>query len=102
MYIVHVTVDVKPDRVEDFIKATLRNASESIKEPGISRFDVLRDQENPNQFILNEVYRTPEDPARHKLTDHYNQWKDAVSDMMASPRQKRVFDNIFPSDQEWD
>ena len=59
MYIVHVFIDVKPDRVDDFISASLENARKSVNEPGISRFDILQDQENSSQFILNEVYRTP-------------------------------------------
>ena len=102
MYIVHVFVEVKPDRIEDFIEATRQNARESINEPGISRFDILQDQDSPAQFVMVEVYRTPEDPARHKETAHYNQWKDTVADMMAIPRIKRVFDNIYPDDEAWD
>ena len=102
MYIVHVFVEVKPDHVQDFIEATLANASESLKEPGISRFDVLQDQENPNCFVLNEVYRTIEDPARHKETAHYKRWKGAVAEMMGGPRSKKFYSNLFPLDEDWD
>ena len=102
MYIVHVFVEVKPDYIQDFIEATLENASESVKEPGISRFDVLQDQENPNRFVLNEVYRTIEDPARHKATAHYKHWKDMVTEMMAGPRSKQIYGNLFPLDKDWD
>ena len=102
MLIVHVYVEVKPNRVQDFIEATLVNARESIKEPGISRFDVLQNRENPNQFVLNEVYRTSEDPARHKQTPHYSQWKETVAEMMAVPRTKQVYDNLFPLDERWE
>ncbi len=102
MFIIHVFIEVKPECVQDFIKATLENARESVKEPGISRFDVLRDQENLNRFVLNEVYRTREDPARHKETSHYKRWQEAVAEMMAGPRSKRVFDNLFPLDDDWD
>jgi quinol monooxygenase YgiN len=101
MFIVHVFVEVKPDRVQDFIDVTLQNARESIKEPGISRFDVLQDQKTPNRFVLNEVYRTREDPASHKQTDHYNHWKETVADMMAVPRTKQIYDNVFPQDEDW-
>ena len=102
MYIVHVFVEVKPDCVNEFINATRQNASESIKEPGIVRFDVLQDQENPNRFVLNEVYRTPQDPASHKQTPHYSQWKEKVAEMMASPRTKAVYSNVLPADEEWE
>ena len=102
MYIIHVFVEVKPDHVQGFITSTLENARESVKEPGISRFDVLQDQENPNRFVLNEVYRTIEDPASHKETAHYKRWKAAVAEMMAGPRSKQVYDNLFPLDEDWD
>lgn len=102
MLIVQVLVDVKPDQIQDFIDATLQNASASVKEPGIARFDVLQDHDNPSHFLLNEVYRTAEDPARHKETSHYQRWKEAVAEMMAGPRSKRVFENIYPTDEAWD
>lgn len=101
MFIVHVFIEVKPDRVQDFINVTLQNARESINEPGISRFDVLQDQKISNRFVLNEVYRTSEDPARHKKTEHYNHWKQSVADMMAAPRTKQIYDNVFPQDEDW-
>lgn len=102
MLIVHVDVHVKPDRVEDFIDATLANARESVNEPGIARFDVVQDNEDPARFVLVEVYRTPEDPARHKETAHYQTWRDTVADMMAEPRQSRKFSNCFPGEDGWD
>ncbi|HSQ85466.1 MAG TPA: antibiotic biosynthesis monooxygenase, partial [Desulfobacterales bacterium] len=75
MFIVHVFVHVKPDRIEEFKKATLENACNSVLEPGIARFDVVQHLEDPTRFILVEVYRTPEDPARHKETAHYQTWR---------------------------
>ncbi len=101
MYIVQVSVEVKSDRVQDFIDATLLNARESVKETGISKFDVLQDRENPHRFLLNEVYRTSEDPARHKQTPHYQQWKDVVAEMMAAPRTKKIYENVYPIDEGW-
>src|SRR5262245_49804192 len=71
MLIVHVHVHVKPESVPAFTEATLANARESVKEPGIARFDVLRKQEDPTHFVLVEAYRTPEAPAAHKETWHY-------------------------------
>jgi len=71
MQIVHVHVHVKPDSTDAFKRATLANAQESVQEPGIARFDVIQNQENPSHFVLVEVYRTADDPARHKDTAHY-------------------------------
>ncbi len=87
MHIVLVHVHVKPESVEAFKTATLENAQNSLKEAGVARFDVLQKADDPTRFVLTEVYRTPEDPARHKETAHYQKWRDTVADMMAEPRQ---------------
>ena len=102
MYIVHVLVHVKEDKIEAFKKATIENAQNSVKEPGIARFDVVQQQENPSRFVLVEVYRTADDPGKHKETAHYKKWRDTVADMMAEPRQGIKLNNVFPNDEGWD
>lgn len=101
MLVVHVHVHVKPDRVEDFIAATLDNARNSVQEPGVARFDVVQQQDDPTRFVLVEAYRTPDAPAAHKATQHYATWRDAVAPMMAEPRQSTKFSNLFPEDAQW-
>ena len=101
MFIVHVQVHVKPECVDAFREATLENARNSVREPGIARFDVVQDNDNPAHFVLIEVYRTRDDPARHKETAHYAAWRDAVADMMAEPRTSAKFTNAFPDDEGW-
>lgn len=101
MVIVQVHVRVKPESVEAFRRATVENASHSIKEPGIARFDVLQDSADPSQFVLVEVYRTPDAPAEHRETRHYLIWRDTVADMMAEPRTRVMYSNIFPGDEGW-
>lgn len=99
MLIVMVHVTVKPDRAEDFKAASTANAKQSLKEAGIARFDVLQDREQKDRFLLIEVYRTDQDPARHKETEHYRAWRDAVEPMMAEPRMSVKYENVFPPDQ---
>jgi autoinducer 2-degrading protein len=101
MFIVHVHVHVKPDCVADFIQATVENASNSIREPGIARFDVIQQSDDATRFVLTEVYRSDDAPARHRETAHYTKWRDAVADMMAEPRSRAEFRNIFPADGSW-
>ena len=101
MFIVHVFVHVKPDRIEDFRAATLENARNSINEPGIARFDVIQQQDDPARFVLVEVYRTADAPAKHKETAHYQKWRDTVADMMAEPRTSIKYNNVFPDEQSW-
>jgi autoinducer 2-degrading protein len=101
MHIVHVFVTVKPDKIESFKAATLENARNSVQEPGVARFDVIQQEDDPTRFVLVEVYRTATDPARHKQTAHYQKWRDAVADMMAEPRTSITHTNVFPDEKGW-
>jgi quinol monooxygenase YgiN len=102
MHIVHVFVHIKPEFIEAFKTFSLDNASNSVKEPGVARFDVIQQQDDPTRFVLLEVYRDADQaPAAHKQTAHYARWRDTVEKMMAEPRYAIKFDNIFPSDPGW-
>ena len=102
MLIVHVFVHVKPDQIEAFKIATIENAQNSVQEPGIARFDCIQQKDDPARFVLVEVYRTADDPGRHKETTHYQKWRDTVADMMAEPRTSVKYSNVFPDEDGWD
>ncbi len=101
MLIVHVMVKVKPERIQDFKEITIRNASKSIREPGIIRFDCIQNQEDPAKFVLSEVYKSEQAIAAHKQTGHYAEWCEVVKDMMAEPRYSIKYDNVFPDEKNW-
>jgi autoinducer 2-degrading protein len=101
MLIVHVHVCVKPEAVEVFRAATLENARASLQEPGIARFDVCQQADDPTRFVLVEVYCDAEAPAQHKETAHYAAWRDAVAPLMAEPRRSVKYSNAFPPDAGW-
>jgi len=102
MLIVIVNVLVVADGIEAFKAATLENARASLEEPGIARFDVIQDRDEPTRFVLIEVYRDEEAPAAHKLTPHYLTWRDAVAPLMATPRSSHKFSNLTPADAGWE
>ncbi len=98
MLIVHVHVRVSPDAVDAFVAASLENARQSVQEPGVVRFDVVQQDDDPTRFLLVEIYRTADDPARHKATAHYATWRDAVESMMAEPRRSVRYRAHFPAE----
>ena len=101
MLVVLVYVHVKPEYIDDFKEATIANASASIQEAGIARFDVIQQQDDSSRFVLIEVYRNADAPAAHKETQHYLTWRDTVADMMAEPRTSAKFENTFPDENGW-
>jgi autoinducer 2-degrading protein len=102
MLIVHVHVRVQPGRIADFLAATLINARASLGEPGVLRFDVIQEDEDPGHVVLVEVYRDAGAAAAHKLEPHYLTWRDTVAAMMAEPRASARFSAVFPAgDGAW-
>lgn len=99
MLIVHVHVHVNLESVDAFKEATLANARASIKEPGVARFDVVQQQDDPTRFVLVEVYRDAAAAAAHKETVHYPIWRDMVAPMMAEERRRVIFNNVFPENE---
>jgi len=102
MLAVHVNIQVKPDSVDAFVEATQENARNSLQEPGIARFDFVQDRENSTRFVLVEVYKDADAPARHKETAHYAKWRDIVEEMMAVPRTNIKFETLYPEDPRWE
>ncbi|HEV2425600.1 MAG TPA: antibiotic biosynthesis monooxygenase [Terriglobia bacterium] len=101
MLIIHVHVRVRPEFVEEFKLATVENAQNSVKEPGIARFDVVERRDDPTRFVLVEVYRSPDATALHKESAHYRLWKERVESMLAEPRSRVEYAAVFPGDQGW-
>ncbi len=101
MLIVHVQVRVHAGSVELFKEATAENARQSLEEPGVARFDVVQQQDDPTRFVLVEAYRTAHGAAAHKETTHYQVWRDTVAPMMAEPRSSLKYTNVFPEAEGW-
>ena len=101
MLVVLVYVHVNPGSTEAFKEATLENARNSVQESGIARFDVVQQRDDPERFVLVEVYRSDTAPGEHKKTEHYQKWRETVADMMAEDRHSMKYSNVFPDDMGW-
>jgi len=98
MYVVSVTVWVKDGFAEQFVEATLDNATNTRGEPGNVRFDVSRCNDDLNRFLLYECYHGEDDFKAHQQTDHYLRWRETVADWMAQKRQGVKHTSLFFGD----
>lgn len=101
MVILHVYVHVRPEHVDAFREAILENARNSIREPGVLRFDVVQQIDQPARFVLVEVYRDEAAVEAHRQSAHYAKWRDLAEPMMAGPRSRTVFKALFPGEEDW-
>ena len=100
MYVVCVHVHVKPEYRQAFLEESQENARNTIQEPGNLRFDVLQQADDPDSFVLYEVYRDESGMKAHKETPHYAAWAEAVAAWMAEPRRPVKYLSRFPTDED--
>lgn len=100
MHVTLVHVHVKPEHVDDFIRATRANHLASVQESGNLRFDVLQAPDDAGRFILYEAYVDAAAAAAHKQTAHYLLWRDSVAAWMAQPRRGEPWHGLLPVIEE--
>ena len=101
MIVILVYAHVKPEHIEAFREATILNASNSVREPGIARFDVIQQADDPTRFALVEVYRDAAAQAAHRETAHYQAWAAKVADLFVEPRTRQMYTSRYPADEGW-
>jgi (4S)-4-hydroxy-5-phosphonooxypentane-2,3-dione isomerase len=101
MVILHVHVHVRSEHLDAFRDATLENARNSFQEPGVLRFDVVQQVDDPTRFVLVEVYQDESAVDAHRRSAHYAKWREAAEPMMAEPRSRTLFKAVFPEEDKW-
>jgi autoinducer 2-degrading protein len=101
LHILHVHIHIKPEMVDHFVEATLENVRETLKEPGVNRFDLFQQADDPTRFVLLEVYRHVDDQTRHKQTAHYKHWAEVVEPMLAEPRSRVLYQSASLVESGW-
>ena len=91
MLIVHVFVHVKPETVDPFISATLENARNSIREPGVVRFDVVQQASRPNHFTVVEIWKDATAVEAHSMTAATRAFRDALAPMTGALYDERMY-----------
>ena len=81
MYAVLVSLQIRPERTEEFLSAIRANAQASLREePDCLRFDVHQVVGDRTRFVLYELYR--DEGAfleQHRATPHYAAWRAAAN-----------------------
>lgn len=102
MIIFQVHHYIKPEHIDAYLAATLENARLTVQEPGVFRFDVLQDQEDPAHFSLFEVYRDETARAEHLETEHFKAWREVALQAFAKRGHANSFTAHFPVAAAWD
>jgi quinol monooxygenase YgiN len=89
-------MQVKPENIEEFKRICAENAKNSVKEPGVKRFDVLQQSDDPTRFVLVEAYLNGTDLEKHKQTAHYNKWRQVAEKMILGERTRTRYVPIWP------
>ena len=96
MHMIMVRLEVKPERLDDFLKLVTFNASESRKEPGNLRFDVVRSVDSPTRFGLYEVYTDDAAVRAHQATAHYARWRAEIEALLVTARISEKYTSVLP------
>lgn len=100
MIIAEVTLKVKPDRINDFIKYTKDNVENSLKEAGIRRFEFYKEKESKNVFVLFEIYESTDDQIKHRETLHYKNWKANIMSVLEEPYIVKQYESVVSDPTE--
>ena len=102
MDILIVEVNVKPERLSDFLELIKYDAEHSENdEPGCLCFDVLRHSEDPHKFYYYEVYQDEAARMAHRETPHFKKYAEESADMLSAPVVRHIVNNVVPSDTNW-
>ena len=101
MFVLVVSLKVKPERREDFLKAAQEDSrGSSNDEPNCLRFDVVEDNAVPNHFYFYEVYVDEAAFEAHRNSPHFPRWREAASVCLRTgDGQRNVFARtVYPED----
>ena len=102
MIVLHVTIQVKAERVSEFLEVARYDAEHSEKdEAGCLRFDVIRDRDDASRFYFYEVYRDEAALQAHRETAHFKLYFEKTQPWLAAPPERRFGKNLIPSDDAW-
>ncbi|GAB4240257.1 MAG: hypothetical protein Kow0032_27780 [Methyloligellaceae bacterium] len=84
MIAIIVDFEAKPGHGADLRDALLAQASNSkTHEPGCRHFDVVANPDNPEQFLLYELYDDAAAVEAHRAADYYARFRETIDPIVA-------------------
>ena len=102
MHILFVTIRIKPEHHDEYMKEMLLNAKGANEdEPGCLRFDVVQDSQDANTIHLYEVYKDEAAFKEHQASPHFLRMRNTAGDWRDGEATLHVGANIYPADGDW-
>lgn len=98
MYVNSVDLEIVPAERENFLAAIKENGAAAVTEPGCKRFDILNLANDPNHFLLYEVYENEAALKAHRETAHFKKFAATVGKMVAK-REARAMTVVISNAQ---
>jgi quinol monooxygenase YgiN len=90
-FVIIAEFEVKPGKLEQFLKLAKTDASQSVaNEPGCRQFDVTLDREEPNRVVLYEVYDDAAAFDAHLQTPHLAAFRAGIESLIVSRQVRRL------------
>ena len=94
-FVLAVTIRIKPENVDRWMKMAIENAVEARKEPGCRQFDVLVDPQDKTKVMLYEIYNDEKAFEAHQATPHFKKYLAEAVPLLAS-RERHVWKRASP------
>ena len=104
MYIIISPIQIKPEHREQYVKALVDVARESVDtEPGCLRLDVIQDADDTNRVWVYEIFKDTDALQTHMKLPFFIEFMDATKDWREESGLKGAgqgASNIWPLDNE--
>jgi len=92
-FVLQVSIRIKPENVEVWMRKALENAREARKEPGCRQFEVLVDPNDKTKVMLFEVYDDEKAFEAHQQTPHFKKYLAEAVPLLAA-RERQVWKRV--------
>lgn len=94
-FVLQVSIKIKPENVDAFMKKLDDNARAARTEPGCKQFEVLVDPQDRTKIMLYEVYRDEAAFETHQQTPHFKKYVAEAVPLLAD-RVRNVWKRVSP------